>query len=146
MCKYLLIWFRNQPWIFTGRTDAEAETPKLGLIGKDPDAGKEWRHKRWERQRRRWLDGITDSMGMSLSKLQEMVKDREAWYAAVHGVPKSRAWLSDTTTQLLPYSIISMWNCSHIKKQNKWKKLYCSKKVVFFPNVCIKMDLTGLLF
>ena len=62
---------------------------KSCLIGKDPDAGKDRRQKRRRGQRMKWLDGITDSMDMNLSKLQEIVEDREAWRAAIHEVIKS---------------------------------------------------------
>ena len=90
---------RNQPWIFIGRTNAEAEAPilwppdvKRWLIGKIE--GK--RRREW--QRMRWLDSITDSMDMNLNKTQKIVKDREAWHAAVHGVAKSQTQLRDWTT------------------------------------------------
>ena len=95
----------NQPWTFVGRTDAEAEAPiicppdfKSQLIGKHLVSGNDWQHRRKGWQIMRWLDSITNSMDMNLSKFQEIVEDRGAWCATVHEIVESGTWLSNWTT------------------------------------------------
>ena len=111
----------NQSWIFFGRTDAEAATPilwspmwrtdsfeKTLMLGKLQGR----RRKGW--QRMRWLDGITDSMDMSLSKLWEFATDREAWCATVHGITKSWTQLSDSSRARHP----GMWSQVGLRKHH----------------------------
>ena len=98
---------RNKPWIFFGGTNPEAESPvflpsdaKCQLIGRDLVAGNDWKQEEKGMTKVEMIGCITNITDMNLSKLQEMVKYRKAYHAALHGIAKSQTWLNDWTTKI----------------------------------------------
>ena len=88
----------------------KAPHAKSWLIGKDSDAGRDWEQEEKGTTEDERLDGITDSMDLSLSELRVLVMDREAWRAVIHGVTKSATWLSDWTTATILESLYGKWS------------------------------------
>ena len=140
----------NQPWIFTARTDAEAKAlmlwppdAKSVSLEKDPDAGNDWGQEKKGRERMRWLDDITDSMDISLSKFWQMVKNREAWPNAVHRVAKSK--IKWTLFILILLLLVGHFLISHKIKIQEFSKMCYSWRFHVCPEIWSHSTVANLL-
>ena len=133
----------QKDWCWSWNSNIWPSGVKSQPIGKDPDAGKDWRQKEKRRQRMRWLDSITNWLDMNLSKLQEIVEDRGTWLAAVHGVANNRTWIIDWTTTNIRVSIriyiyfFNEWYSLHIVLQTHYVIYMYTLYVCVYPITCI---------
>ena len=119
----------NQSWIFIGRTNVEAlilwsPDLKSWLIWKDPNAGNDWGQEEKGAAENKMLDGSTDWTDMGLSKLQELVKDGEAWHVVVHGVAKNQTQLNNWAMAMLPSSSTSGYSSKENENINSKRKMF----------------------
>ena len=125
-------------WYWSWNSNTLATWCEEMTLLKGPDAGKDWRWEEKGTQRFSWLDSITNSMDMGLSKLQELVMDREVWHAAIHGVAKSWTWLSDwTELNWRPHKMSSHYPVVNLMNQNKISpSLLEETRGLIFVNCC----------